>query len=146
MTMKAWLARPLRRALAVGAMMIGAQAGVHRLLFPAPEFPPHGVDRLVVSDEHGEREIRDRATIRRVVTLVRGLDGTWISSYRGSSHVWTKPDVRFYRRERVVAAAACGPDYIVLEARHDYALFPRRAQEAAELRRLLGIPGARVER
>jgi hypothetical protein len=72
MTMKPWLARPLRRFVGTAVMAVGGLAGIHGLLFPPPAFPPPHADRAVVSGIDGSRyEIRDPAAVRRLVGFVR---------------------------------------------------------------------------
>lgn len=139
MTLKPWLARPLRRFLGTAAMVIGGQACIHGLIFPGPEMPPADVDRVEVSTWDGfSYEVHDAAVVARVAGFVRSLDGRWtyLPGFIGPSQM---PRATFYRGDHRTAWVMWNEEVAVVPARDGSAVFRLVPGEAAALDRLLGL-------
>lgn len=141
MTMRPWLARPLRRFVGTAVMLIGGQAFLHRLYHPPPQMPPAGVDRVVVVDvfSRSRYEIRDPAAARRVAAFVRGSrEHEGIRQPERVHHPIPMHTLTFYRGEREQGAVVWSGRLITVPAgRREHVWYFLTAGEAAEFQRLM---------
>jgi hypothetical protein len=140
MTLKPWLARALRRFLGTAVMAVGGQAFIHALLFPPPVFPPADADRITVQADGSDREIRDPATVRRALAIVRAQRGREWTRYPEIFHLPSDGRIAYFHRgQQVQGRFVWNPAVLILETRHHYyVIFRLTPSEAAELDRLLG--------
>ncbi|HEX6373635.1 MAG TPA: hypothetical protein VF006_32210 [Longimicrobium sp.] len=139
MTLKPWLARALRRTLLLTGMVLGAEALLYRALHALPDLPPADVDRVQVSTWDGfSYEIHDAAVVARAAGFARSLDGRWmrLPELVGAPQM---PRATFYRGDQGHGWIAWNAEVAVVPAGRDYAVFPLRPGQGAELDRLLGL-------
>ena len=140
MTMNTHVARSVRRALVVLAMVASAELLLYDWLHAQPVLPSAGADRVRVRAGDGPPHvITDRATMARILEIVRSrggegthlrdgvcfFDGGTAEFYEGfvaAGHV-------FWRNDALIFPGREGPVYVVLGR-----------DKAAELRLLLGAP------
>jgi hypothetical protein len=139
MTMRPWIARASRRTLLLSGMVLGAQTLLYRALPPRPDFPPADVDRVEVATKDGfSYPIHDAAAVSRAAGLVRALGGAWrhLPASVGPAHM---PRATFYRGDQWRSWVMWNESVAVVPAGDDYAVFPLRRGQAAELEQLLGL-------
>ncbi|HEX2078515.1 MAG TPA: hypothetical protein VHG08_12425 [Longimicrobium sp.] len=138
MTLKPWLARALRRALATGAMIVVAEAALYGTLYARPELPPPEVDGVEVLAMEGSHVVTDRAAVARIVAIVRSRSAEW-TRFPETVCLLGTPGAVFYQGAVPRGSVTVGSRAIVLQGRNGAATRMLSPREAAELHRLLGL-------
>lgn len=136
MTLRMWLARPLRRFLGTGVMVAAAHAGSFRAFQARPELPPVTVDRVEVARLDGSRAITDRAAVARMVAIVRAHPGEW-TRFPETVCLPGSPGASFYQGAARRGSIVLGTNVIVLYTRHGSSTRMLSGRDAAELQRLM---------
>lgn len=136
MTMRPWLARPLRRFLGTSVMVIAGHSGIYRIHHLRPDLPPAGVDRVEVVTMEGSRTITDPAAVARIVAIVRARDAEW-ERVPGSFCLLGTPRASFYQGTVERGSIVLGPRAIGVRSRHAFSSRVLSVQEAADLQRLV---------
>lgn len=137
MTMRPWLARPLRRSLLMMAMLTASQTLLYRAVDALPELPSADADRVVVHTPDGaERVIRDPASVARMVTFARERRHGWIH-VSPTMDFFNDTYARFYRGGEMRGWISWSAWSLSAPTRHASATYPLPPAERAELRRLL---------
>jgi hypothetical protein len=136
MMMRSWLARPLRRFLFGAAMVVAGHDGLYRVHHMRPELPPSSVDRVEVATFEGSHTITHRATVDRILAIVRSGRGEW-TRYPDAICLLGTPRAAFYEGTAQRSVIVLGPRAIGVQSRHAFSSRVLSPQDAAELERLL---------
>jgi hypothetical protein len=135
--MKPWIARALRRAALLVAMVLAGQLVLYRSLFARIEFPPDGVDRVEVWAPDGfSHQITDPARVSAIAAFVRTRGGPWMRVRNAPT--MGMPNARFYRGGQEGRWFAWSSRSIVIPSGDDLGVRPLSHEETVELQRLLG--------
>ena len=137
MTLRTWLARPLRRFAGTAAMLLAADTAVARALDVPADLPSAAADRVVVL-EGGipVREIRDPAAVARIVEFVHDRRAGWIPVLP----VVAIPDIShlaFYQGAELRGAVFWNAHNLGASSGLKTVVRPLTRTELAELRRLV---------
>ncbi|HYR10034.1 MAG TPA: hypothetical protein VEQ60_19830 [Longimicrobium sp.] len=136
MTMNTALSRALRRVVGTSVMVFAGHAGSFLALQARPDLPPPQVDRVQVVTMEGTRTITHRATIDRVLAIVRSHPGEW-TRFPETVCLLAAPTAELYQGTVRRGVISWGPGVIHLQDRHGTAERMLSARDGAELRELL---------
>jgi hypothetical protein len=130
------LSRTLRRFLCTSAMVFAGHGGTFFALQARPDLPPPEVDRVQVVTMEGSRTITHRATIDRILAIVRSHRGEW-TRFPEAVCLLGAPTAELYQGAAREGVISWGPNVIHLQDRDGTAVRVLSPRDGAELQALL---------
>lgn len=136
MMMNAGISRALRRFLGTAVLVAAGHVGGWRTLQARPELPPPGVDRVTVVTGDGSHTITHRATIDRVLAVVRSHRGEW-TRFPETVCLLASPTAELYQGSVRQGVILWGPRILHLQDRHGTSVRVLSPRDGATLQALL---------
>jgi hypothetical protein len=136
MTMNTALSRALRRFLGTSVLVVAGHTGSFLALQARPELPPAEVDRVQVVTMEGSRTITHRATIDRILAIVRSHRGEW-TRFPETVCLIGAPTAELYQGAARQSVISWGPGIIRLQDHDGTSVRVLSPRDGAELQELL---------